>query len=236
MNEAVFNLDTDEKIDKQLASKIYQCAKMCVEMYNVKDENYAYDLRALLGTLQNQHFFSPEQNANIVQWLYEAFDDNGYVETPKKSKKEEQKAKKDAAELEKLRKRCAELESAIGTLESVWKRQQELAKKEAKSGKKGKEDPKKDGKGKGKGGNDEEAPGKKRRNRNRTRSRNKDKDGERKGGDKTSPKGDGKQQKWRKVTNDESKSNKSGNSQTKKDGNKGGEASPKSAKSGKSDK
>jgi len=236
LNEAVFNLNADEKIDKALAIKVYQCATKCVQMYNTKDENYAYDLRALLGTLQNQHFFTAEQNANLVQWLYEAFDDSDWKETPKQTQKEKENAKKQAAELEKLRKDNAKLEQTIFTMQSVWNKQNEMAKKEGKGGKKDKKaDPKAGSKGKGKGGGKEEQPEKKKRNRNRNRSRNAEKDGEGKGGEKASPKGDGKQQKWRKVTNEETKSNKSGNSQAKKEGNNtagGGEASPKSAKSG----
>eukprot|EP00397_Hematodinium_sp_SG-2012_P037753 GEMP01040965.1.p1 GENE.GEMP01040965.1~~GEMP01040965.1.p1 ORF type:complete len:218 (-),score=76.24 GEMP01040965.1:1145-1798(-) len=111
LNEAVFNLLDYEHVDANLSGKIFTCGRKCVVKYhegNV-DENYAFDLRAMLGTLQNQHFFSLKQNAQLVKWLEESFNEGGNVQSQKANK-----------ENEKLQNRVAELEKLLGAVRTVF--------------------------------------------------------------------------------------------------------------------
>jgi len=108
LNEAVFNLQGEERVDKNLAGKIFSCARKCVNNpAGHSDENYAYDLRAMLGTMQNQHFFTVKQSTELINWLNES-GDQSHGQT--KGEMEDTKA---------LKKRVAELEKLLNAVQTV---------------------------------------------------------------------------------------------------------------------
>lgn len=96
LNEAVFNLPETESVDDKLANKLYQAMKIIHksfthEQYNDADKNFAYDYVALLGTMQNQYFFSDEITDVIFGWIWEAVNGRA-VKVPHNETKAETKA------------------------------------------------------------------------------------------------------------------------------------------------
>lgn len=165
LNEAVFNLLESETVDSNMAAQIYTCTRKCVEKGKKRgqvDDNYLYDLRAMLGTLQNQHFFTMKQNTTINNWLSECFE--GGTAQPEKGGNENERLKKRVAELEKLL-------GAVRTVLSFGASGKESAKdmpkgKSKKGDSKGRQDTKSPGKGDKKQQNDEsQSRGRRRRGR-----------------------------------------------------------------------
>jgi len=77
LNEAVFNLPEDDSIDSTMADHIFQVIKNIRTSYfsgriNDPDQNFFYDYVALLGTMQNQHFFTNKQAVKMFAWMAEA--------------------------------------------------------------------------------------------------------------------------------------------------------------------
>ena len=77
LNEAMFNLPEEDVIDNKITLKLFQAVSKIVKAYNSEkydtdDPNFFYDYVALLGTMQNQHFFSTKQNTAMLGWLAEA--------------------------------------------------------------------------------------------------------------------------------------------------------------------
>eukprot|EP00397_Hematodinium_sp_SG-2012_P030671 GEMP01032506.1.p1 GENE.GEMP01032506.1~~GEMP01032506.1.p1 ORF type:complete len:214 (+),score=77.40 GEMP01032506.1:131-772(+) len=103
LNEAVFNLSDDEHVDSAFADTIFSCARKCMARYDRGkgdvDDNYVYDLRGLLGTLQNQYFMSKKQNMQLVKWLQETRTESSGT---REEKEVNAKLKKRAEELERL--------------------------------------------------------------------------------------------------------------------------------------
>merc|ERR1719316_1714237 len=76
LNEAVFNLPEEDTVDSRLASKLFTAVGKIRTAYNTgkmddRDSNFFYDYVALLGTMQNQHFFSPKQTDSMIEWITE---------------------------------------------------------------------------------------------------------------------------------------------------------------------
>merc|ERR1719323_1654424 len=119
------------------------------------DNNFFYDYVALLGTLQNQHFFSGVQTDKMLAWVKEVIDDGSSQAAAKETSKGPTKAEeKKIAKLEEDNKRLKEeleqlrsVSKAVEVLQS-FKLPETL---EAKVKAKGK------GKGKGKAKEGEEA-------------------------------------------------------------------------------
>eukprot|EP00927_Polykrikos_kofoidii_P051776 TRINITY_DN45566_c0_g1_i1.p1 TRINITY_DN45566_c0_g1~~TRINITY_DN45566_c0_g1_i1.p1 ORF type:complete len:195 (+),score=63.83 TRINITY_DN45566_c0_g1_i1:116-700(+) len=126
LNEAIFNLPDDDKIDEKIAKKIFEVLKMIRSKYMAgeisdKDDNFFYDHIALLGTLQNQHFFTLAQTDAMLTWIKEAVDVGGdppaaapSKATTKKLKELEEEGARLRAELEKLR----DVSAAVQVLQS----------------------------------------------------------------------------------------------------------------------
>jgi hypothetical protein len=77
LNEAVFNLPEDDTTDNKIVSKIFKVLEDVRNMYKAgkvpkADPNFFYDYLALLGTMQNQHFFSQKQTESLLAWIREA--------------------------------------------------------------------------------------------------------------------------------------------------------------------
>lgn len=77
LNEAVFNLPEDDSIDSTMADHIFHVMQKIRTSYfsgriNDPDQNFFYDYVALLGTMQNQHFFTNKQAVKMFAWMAEA--------------------------------------------------------------------------------------------------------------------------------------------------------------------
>jgi len=126
LNEAVFNLNEDDTVDSEMATKIFQTVEMIRKSYNSgkfdnTDCNFFYDYLALLGTMQNQHFFSQTQTEKMLGWIREVMDDDSLAgSVPKEGAKASKKALKEMeanshaleAEVATLRKRLAKYEAS----------------------------------------------------------------------------------------------------------------------------
>jgi len=80
LNEAVFNLPEEDSVDQQLAAKLFQTIKKVRQSFNSgqysnQDKNFFYDYLALLGTVQNQHYFSQTQTWKMLEWIREVVDE-----------------------------------------------------------------------------------------------------------------------------------------------------------------
>jgi len=154
LNEAVFNLSEEETVDEQLAKRLFQALERIQTAYGSgkydnTDSNFFYDYLALLGTMQNQHFFSQKQTEKILQWIKEVVDASDMIAAPAASTKA---SKGLEAENEKLRKKLAKYEAAPAAKTPETKSKSK--------GKKDKEKVEEPAKGKGKAAKVEEKKGK----------------------------------------------------------------------------
>jgi len=165
MNEAIFNLPEEDTIDGKTSAKLFQAVTKIQQAYtkgNIcdSDSNFFYDYVALLGTLQNQHFFSSKQTDKMLSWVKEAIDDGSgaaAAAAPREaaagpSKGDEKKLKKLEDENKKLKDELAKLMGVCSAVE-VLKAFKPEAAAEGKGKSKGKGKDKDKGKGKGKGKN-----------------------------------------------------------------------------------
>jgi len=150
LNEAVFNLPEEDVVDAKTALRLFQTVQSIRTAYTSgkydnADANFFYDYLALLGTMQNQHFFSQKQTEKMLGWIKDIIDEEGIAgaEAPASTSG----AKALASENEKLRARLAKYEELQGAVEAI--RSFDL---EAKAKAKGKAKPEPaPAKGKGKG-------------------------------------------------------------------------------------
>jgi len=101
LNEAVFNLPEEDHIDPKMSAKLFQALQKIRLAYNAgkicdSDQNFFYDYIALLGTMQNQHFFSAKQTEKMLAWVHEAIGGSVAEAAPA------QPAKADTKKLQKL--------------------------------------------------------------------------------------------------------------------------------------
>lgn len=127
LNEATFNVPEEESIDK-IAPKIFSAVEKTVAAYGAgrydqNDNNFYYDYIALLGTMQNQHFFSPKQNQMLLSWLKEALGAGAAEDKATTQSKAEQKAFAKLQEqnriLQEEMAKLKELGTAIQTLRTI---------------------------------------------------------------------------------------------------------------------
>jgi len=135
LNEAIFNLPEEDHIDNKMSTKLFQAITKIRKAYNNgnyldADHNFFYDYVALLGTLQNQHFFSGKQTDEMLAWVKEAIDDGSSAAPAPKasaqkeaaaSKAEEKKLKKLGEDNKKLKEeleKLASLSDAVGVLKN----------------------------------------------------------------------------------------------------------------------
>ena len=74
LNAAVFNLSERGAVDSALALKVFQTVDKIHTAYNAEkydnsDSAFFSNYLALLGTMQNQVFFSQKQNEKFVSWI-----------------------------------------------------------------------------------------------------------------------------------------------------------------------
>jgi len=132
LNEAIFNLPEEDFVDAKMGTKLYQAISKIRESYmkgqmGQADNNFFYDYLALLGTMQNQHFFNSKQSENMLAWIRECLGaDGGQAQAaapPPPAPVKHQENKADLKKLEKLEgeneqlraemERFAELQSAV---------------------------------------------------------------------------------------------------------------------------
>merc|ERR1712087_318093 len=87
-------------VDKNTAAKLFATVEKIRTAHNTgkydnSDSNFFYDYLALLGTMQNQHFFNQKQTENMLHWIKEVVDDyvGGASSNGKGSMKDKKKEK-----------------------------------------------------------------------------------------------------------------------------------------------
>jgi len=160
LNEAVFNLAEEEMVDAKMASKLFIAVQKIRTAYTSgkydnTDSNFFYDYLALLGTMQNQHFFSQSQTEKMLSWIKEIVDDGSGGKGGDAAS---------AAEINELKKKLATYEKTAKSLAQLGGDSAPAPKSKAKGKAKAQaappmpEPPAKKGKGKGKGKVVEEEP------------------------------------------------------------------------------
>jgi len=115
LNEAVFNLAEEDRVDSKMASKLFLAVERVRKAYgrgrfDDSDGNFFYDYLALLGTMQNQHFFSQEQTEKLLAWIREAVDTGGAAPPVGAAPAKDPEKRALETENEKLRQRLAKYE------------------------------------------------------------------------------------------------------------------------------
>jgi len=122
LNEATFNVPEEESIDDKMASKLFAAVEKTVAAYTAgrfdkEDANFFYDYVALLGTMQNQHFFTKKQHEMMINWLKEAL--GGESEKPKGNSKVVARLEEDHRKLVEEMNKLKDLSIAVSTLRSI---------------------------------------------------------------------------------------------------------------------
>lgn len=122
LNEATFNVPEEESIDDKMASKLFAAVEKTVAAYtggryDKEDGNFFYDYVALLGTMQNQHFFSKKQHEMMINWLKEALGSEG--EKPKGNSKVVARLEEEHRKLLEEMNKLKDLSNAVSTLRSI---------------------------------------------------------------------------------------------------------------------
>eukprot|EP00933_Yihiella_yeosuensis_P020738 TRINITY_DN1656_c0_g1_i2.p1 TRINITY_DN1656_c0_g1~~TRINITY_DN1656_c0_g1_i2.p1 ORF type:complete len:321 (-),score=150.49 TRINITY_DN1656_c0_g1_i2:56-1018(-) len=159
LNEAVFNLTEEDVVDKALALKLFQGVEKIhlaytAGKYDNTDSNFFYDYLALLGTMQNQHFFTEKQTEKLLSWIKHVVDNSDMIPASLEEPAPPAKASKKSDAPAKGEKTGKGKKAPV---EDYW---EEPAPKKAKSKGKGKEEPPAKGKGKGKAKEEPKGKGK----------------------------------------------------------------------------
>ncbi|CAK0865965.1 unnamed protein product [Prorocentrum cordatum] len=93
LNEAIFNLPEEDTVESGMALKLFQTVDKIRKAYNENkfdnaDSNFFYDYLALLGTMQNQHFFTQKQTEKMLEWIAEVVEHPTGGAAPKGTAKE----------------------------------------------------------------------------------------------------------------------------------------------------
>jgi len=167
LNEAIFNLPEVEVVNSKTTAKIFAVLEKFHSAYDPSskshksdggaqsDPNFFYDYVALMGTMQNQHFFNEKQNKSILMWIREATehelgktkDNNNNSKAANASAKEVSRLEAENSalkqEIEKLRE-LSEAVQAIKAYKPVEPEPKAKAKAKTKSRAKRTKGPKKD--------------------------------------------------------------------------------------------
>mmetsp|Transcript_29486 Transcript_29486/g.44569 ORF Transcript_29486/g.44569 Transcript_29486/m.44569 type:complete len:195 (+) Transcript_29486:98-682(+) len=107
LNEAIFNLPENDIVTGRHAQRLFKVLETISKdtaKYCRQDESFFYDYVALIGCMQNQHFFSPAQSQTMLKWLHDIIGGKEGLNLPK-AKAEDPKAtaalKDKVAKLEK---------------------------------------------------------------------------------------------------------------------------------------
>lgn len=124
LNEAIFNLPDDDNVDNKCAKKVFQVVEMIRRKYQNgqiwdPENNFYYDYVALLGTLQNQHFFSSAQTDSMLSWIKEAVKEDLEAGAPVNAKAEAATSKAEAKRLADLKEENARLQREMEKLRQV---------------------------------------------------------------------------------------------------------------------
>ncbi|CAJ1439271.1 unnamed protein product [Effrenium voratum] len=119
LNEATFNVPEEESIDDKMAAKLFAAVEKVVASYTAgrydkEDSNFFYDYVALLGMMQNQHFFSGKQHQMMLSWLKDALG-----EKPKGSSKAMTRLEEENRKLQEEMKKLKDLTNAVQTLRNI---------------------------------------------------------------------------------------------------------------------
>eukprot|EP00929_Paragymnodinium_shiwhaense_P042546 TRINITY_DN22000_c0_g1_i1.p1 TRINITY_DN22000_c0_g1~~TRINITY_DN22000_c0_g1_i1.p1 ORF type:complete len:190 (-),score=62.61 TRINITY_DN22000_c0_g1_i1:456-1025(-) len=129
LNEAIFNLPDDDNVDSKCAKRIFEVVQLIRKKYKGgkiidPENNFYYDYVALLGTLQNQHFFSSQQTDSVLSWVKEAIEEDLYgdvEEEPVVSRGGEEKLatlKEENAKLQRELEKLRSVSEAVEILQS----------------------------------------------------------------------------------------------------------------------
>merc|ERR1719265_3079633 len=81
LNEAIFNLPEDDHVGDKTTAKLFQVMQKIEKVFSqeqydkVHDSNFYYDYIGLLGTMQNQTFFSSKQHKTLLGFMSKASGD-----------------------------------------------------------------------------------------------------------------------------------------------------------------
>ncbi|CAK9041507.1 unnamed protein product [Durusdinium trenchii] len=122
LNEATFNVPEEESIDEKMATKLFAAVEKTVAAYTAgrydkEDSNFFYDYVALLGTMQNQHFFTGKQHQMMISWLKDALGGDG--EKQKGNSKVVARLEEEHRKLQEEMNKLKDLSSAVQTLRSI---------------------------------------------------------------------------------------------------------------------
>lgn len=218
LNEAIFNLPEDDIIDSRMSGKIFQGIQKIRQAYisgkvSDADQNFFYDYLALLGTMQNQHFFTAKQTESMMTFIKEGIDAGpassweGFFPPPpppaaapasQSSKADEKRLHKLEAENDKLRAEYEKLKASMPfeAIEVIktWKLPDAKPKAEAKDKGKGSDGKGSEDKGssaKGSGGKGSDGKGSEGKGSGAKGSGGKGSDGKGSGGKGSTGKGSG---------------------------------------------
>mmetsp|Transcript_52814 Transcript_52814/g.118744 ORF Transcript_52814/g.118744 Transcript_52814/m.118744 type:complete len:203 (-) Transcript_52814:58-666(-) len=154
LNEAVFNMPDEDRVHPRTAKALVDAIRKSRDVYESKakkDANYYYDFVGMLGTMQNQSFFTEKQNQEILAMLNEATG-SGSASTAPSSKAASKEADRLKSENDRLKAELAKLRKLQEAVEAfnAFELPAYLQKGE-KGAKKGAGKGKKKGKGEGKG-------------------------------------------------------------------------------------
>jgi len=87
LNEAIFNLPEDDRVDAKTTSKLFVVMSQIEKAfgtgkYDKSDANFFYDYIGLLGTMQNQTFFSENQHKTLLGFMSRAAGDGKAAAAP----------------------------------------------------------------------------------------------------------------------------------------------------------
>lgn len=129
LSEAVFNLPEEDVVDAKMAAKIFATLKRIEEAYSrgkidKTDANFFHDYIAVLGTMQNQHFFSNSQNRTFLEWVQKALGPEKQQQavaqaSAKPDPKLERRVRQLEEENQRLKAELDEIETAVATLQKV---------------------------------------------------------------------------------------------------------------------
>jgi len=124
LNEAIFNLPDDDNVDSKLTKKIFSTVEKIRTSYRAgkvcdDDNNFFYDYVALLGTLQNQHFFSAKETDKMLSWAKETLEPSPCQGAKTNNEKQPGVSQVEARKIVALEKELARLKAEIESLREI---------------------------------------------------------------------------------------------------------------------
>merc|ERR1711862_182715 len=121
-----------DHVDKKTADKLFQAISKVAKaffagQYDKKDANFFYDFIGLIGTMQNQHFFSTKQNKTMLGFMSQAAGEAaGHANiseapppAPQVSAKESKEIARLEAENKRFQEEIAKLKAVSGAIQVI---------------------------------------------------------------------------------------------------------------------